>query len=246
MDIGEFDFLRKDEILEILCSNNIPYKMPFTKMKDIIYSIVELLSTTDLKILEIIKKVNESYNVKYVMNDFTKDMHHYMVNIMAESIGMSNIKEKYEIDYEEVQERMFFRIELYKDGWEPEQIEKYICKYILKCDYHNTDKDLVLNMYHNIMEKLKISNKNKPKKVGRPNLPESLKKYIKGKHSEKTKKNMDLTYDYSKKYKQIKDNLLTEDEYKFLYEYLKTFPVSFNKTTTMIEKLRNLKIDDNI
>jgi len=245
--ISEFDFLRKDEIIEILSTDFIPYKIPISKVKDVLYSIVELLSTTNLKILEIIKKINDLYNTQYIINIFTKDMYHYMVNHMAEKVCMSSIKEKYEIDYDEFQERMFFRIELYKDGWDLEQIENYICKHMLKCDYHNTDKDLIINLYQNITTSLKITNKDKPKKVGRPTLPVTLKKYIREKHSQKTKKNMEITYEYSKRYKKIKDNLLTENEYNFLYNYLKTFPhnLSFENTPNIIDKLMSLKIDGN-
>ncbi len=242
-ELTQTHFLWKDELLT---TNLIPYNMTLTKLQNILSETINFLTNTDLKVLEIVKAVNEKYDNPYVMNVFTKDIYHYTANIIASSISLENIKEKYEIDYDEVQERMFFRIELYKDGWEPEQIENYICKYLLKCEYHNTDKELIYNMYHNIMEKLKINNKNKHKKVGRPNLPESLKLYIKEKHSKKTRKNMELTYDYSKRYKQIKDNLLTEKEHNFLYEYLKKFPkdITFNETTTIIEKLRNLKIDE--
>lgn len=245
MEINDFDFLQKGETIEILSSNLIPYKMPYRKFQDILSETVDLLGFTDLKILEIVKKVNETYDNPYLLNFFTIDMHHHMIDIIAETIGVTNIKERYSIDYSQVKDRLFFRVELYKDGWDPEQIEHYLCKHILKCDYHNTDKDLVNNMYHNLMEKLKISNKYKTKKVGRPNLPETVKDYLKEKHSEKTRKNMELTYDYSKKYKQIKDNLLTHKEAKFLCNYLEKFPdnISFNEATTMIEKLRNLQLD---
>jgi hypothetical protein len=245
MEITVFDFLSKGEIIEILGSNLIPYKIPFTKLQTILSEIVDLLGFTDLKVLEIIKSVNEKYDNPYILNMFTIDMHHHMTDIIAQTIGITNIKERYSIDYEQVKDRLFFRIELYKDGWEPEQIEHYLCKHILKCDYHNTDKALVNNMYHNLTEKLKITNKYKDRKVGRPTLPETVKEYIKEKHSQKTRKNMELTYDYSKKYKKLKDNLLTNKETEFLCNYLKTFPdnISFNEATTMIEKLRNLKLD---
>ena len=245
MEINEFDFLPKGETIEILSSNLIPYKMPFRKFQDILSETVDLLGFTDLKVLEIIKSVNEKYDNPYILNIFTIDMHHHMTDIIAEIIGVTNIKERYSIDYNEVKYTLFFRVELYKDGWDPEQIEHYLCKHILKCDYHNTDKALINNMYHNLMERLKITNKHKDRKVGRPTLPESLKIHLKEKHSIKTRKNMELTYDYSKKYKQIKDNLLTHKETEFLCNYLKTFPdnISFNEATIMMEKLRNLKLD---
>jgi hypothetical protein len=245
MEITEFDFLPKGETIEILSSNLIAYKITFTKLQTILSEIVDLLDFTDLKVLEIVNKVNEKYDNPYILNIFTIDMYHHMTDIIAETIGVNNIKERYSIDYDQVKERLFFRVELYKDGWEPEQIEYYLCKHLLKCDYHNTDKALINNMYHNVMEKLKITNKHKTKKVGRPNLPETVKEYLKEKHSQKTRKNMELTYDNSKKYKQIKDNLLTHKETEFLCNYLKSFPdnISFNEATNIIEKLRNLKLD---
>lgn len=243
-ELDQTSFLWKDYLLSI---DLIPYNTTITTLQNILISSVELLSETDLKILEIVKKVNEIHNTSYVVNTFTKDIYHYSANIISKFIGLENIKEKYEDDYEKVQERMFFRFELYKEGWEPEKIEHYICNHLLKCDYHNTDKELIYNMYHNIMETTKNKHKYKNRKVGRPNLPQTLKLYLKEKHSQKTRKNMEVTYDYSKKYKQIKDNLLTDKESEFLCNYLKTFPdnISFNEATTIIEKLRNLKITCN-
>ena len=245
MEITEYDLLPKKQTIEILSNNLIPYKITSSKLENIISDIVDLLSFTDLKVLEIIKSVNEKYDNPYIINNFTIDMHHHMTDIIAETIGITNIKERYSIDYEQVKERLFFRVELYKDGWEPEQIEHYIYKHLLKCDYNNTDKDLINNMYHNLMEKLNITNKYKHKKVGRPSLPETVKMYLKEKHSQKTRKNMEITYDYSKKYKQIKDNLLTHKEVKFLCDYLENSPdnISFNEATNIIQKLRNLKAD---
>ena len=111
---------------------------------------------------------------------------------------------------------MIFRIELYKEGWTHKQIEHYIYKYLLKDECNNTNPMLIEIMYHNLIEKVKIYNKYKIQKIGRPSIPQPLKQYIKNKTLKKIKDNMRLKYKYSKCYEDIKYNLLTLEEKEYI------------------------------
>jgi hypothetical protein len=211
--------------------NLIPYRSNETWFY-IFLDIAELISTSNMKLIDIIKQVYNTNNIPLILNSFTKDFYQYSLYLVADTICISDINDRYEPDYDK--DRMFFRIELYKCGWDPVTIEKYIHKYILKLPYHNTEEKIINEMYHNLKEQLKITIKQKDKSVGRPKLPESIKNYVKQKHLQKTKVNMNITYQHSKKYKFIKDNLLTLNDITYLESVV--------TDKTLLEKLKKLQV----
>jgi hypothetical protein len=184
-----------------------------------------------MKLLDIIENVYKENNTPFILNDFTKHFYQYSLYLVADTVCIYDLNNRYEEDYNK--DIMSFKIDLYKSGWEPVKIEKYMCKYILKIPYHNTDNELINNTYHNLKEQLKLTINKKDKKVGRPKLPDSIKNYLKQKHLQKTKKNMNTTYDHSKKYKFIKDNLLTSNELSYLETVV--------EDEIILKKLKNLQ-----
>lgn len=145
-----------------------------------------------------------------------RDMIQFNCKLLSLIYGLKlePIKERYTDSYEEVEERMLFRTELYKEGWTVEQIEKYIYKYMYKTDYDLTKYDLeeYTVRYNNVLNKIIEYKKEREKKLGRPSLPIFLKNYLKSKHASKVRENMRERYRSSDKYESIKEFLLTKDE----------------------------------
>ena len=136
--------------------------------------------------------------------------------------SLEDIKKRYTDHYEEVEERMMFRLELYKDGWDIEQIERYISKYLLHEEEFVLPNDIILSEgYYNIIDRLYyIRKKDNIRKKGRPSLPNSLKEYLKNKHNLKVRDMMTGIYKNSNEYKRIKEYLLSPEEIKILKELI--------------------------
>jgi replicative DNA helicase len=79
-----------------------------------------------------------------------------------------------------------------------------------------------------------IYKEEKEKRLGRPTLPVSLKKYIKNKHQTKIRKVMKEKYDFFNKYENIKNNLLSKEEFEEIKSKID------NKS--ILRKLFNLQI----
>ncbi len=173
-----------------------------------------LLLQSNMKILDISQEVRKKYNTILPLNKTLKDIIQHSLKLYVDycNIPLKMIKERYTDNFEKVEERMMFRIELYKDGWTIEQIERYVYKYLLKEEYPNLELELYECLYNNIMKRQEIYKQEKEKKLGRPSLPSSLKEYIKNKHQIKIKDNMRQKYAFSNKYESIKDYLLTKEE----------------------------------
>ena len=169
-----------------------------------------------MKFLEICKETGKIYNYILYLDQTQKDILQNALkrSAMYYNIPLNKIKERYTDNYDEVEERMMFRMELYKDGWNIDQIERYIYKYLLKQDYPKLDLEYYECIYHNIMISQEIYKKEREQKLGRPSLPSSLKAYIKNKHQKKIRDNMRQKYKFSNKYESIKDYLLTKEEIK--------------------------------
>jgi hypothetical protein len=231
---NSYIFEKIDEIFKTY--NFMSYKSSIEVVKYVYIECVKLLLTTNLNIIEIFSQSYSKYNINCIINSFTKDMYQYTSYLFAEMIQYKNIKNRFLDPFEEIIERMMFRIELYKEGWSYKQIENYICKYLLKEPYHNSENTLIEVMYHNLLEKIKLHNKYMEKKKGRPSLPLTLKEYVKNKTLKRTKENMRQKYRYSKYYENIKNNLFTNEEFDFISHNIKGRPDLINKLNNFILK----------
>jgi hypothetical protein len=114
-----------------------------------------------------------------------------------------------------IRKKMSIRIELYKAGWDPEKIEAYIHKFIIKT---KLDDSIKYQWYELIMvntfRKLNIDRDIPLLKVGRPPLPETIKTMIQEMRTMSIKENMRVKYRQSNEYENIKNCLLTEEEFK--------------------------------
>jgi hypothetical protein len=209
--------------------------------KSLFYEYFLNIYLSDIKFIDLCLYLEKKYNIKYFdWNNITKDLIQFITKLFALYMNIPEIliKERYSDNYSEVEERMMFRIELYKFGWTQIQIENYINKYILK----NSKKTIVTSfncidiLYTILRLRLGIQINNIIKKVGRPILPNNLKIYIQSKNRKKVKESMKLTYKYYQEYKNLKDNLLNESEYNLILSLL-----SKNNNELLKEKLKKLK-----
>jgi len=209
-------------------------KQYINKRVDYIY----LLLTTNMKFIDILQKVRNKYNRVSSLNQTEKDIMQSSFKFIClyYNIPLEDIKNRYSDKYEEVEVRMMFRIELYKEGWEIEQIERYIYKYLLKQVFIEEEIEYYKHIYHNFMIRREIYKKEKEYKLGRPSLPKSIKEYIKSKHKHKIRNNMRLKYTYSNEYERIKNNLFTKEEVEEILENI--------KNVNIINKVKNLKLLD--
>ena len=197
-----------------------------------------LILTTELKILDLCKNLRNKYllNSGKLPKKSEKDILQFnckFISLIMYNHDLEFIKKRYTDNFDEVEERMLFRIELYKEGWTIEQIEKYIYKYIYKIDYDLTEVEIeeYSVRYNNVLNKLIEYKKEKEKKNGRPCLPDILKKYLKEKHSSEVKHNMRKKYQDANKYNNIKDYLLSKEDLDKLKELIKDDAELLNKLT---------------
>ena len=155
---------------------------------------------------------------------------------LRHGIPIDKIKLRYSDPYEEVEERMLFRIELYREGWGIEQIEKYIYKYMYRKEYdipiEKIDEHFI--RYNNVLKIQSEYKRNMEKRKGRPPLPSVLKEYIKKKHTFKLRDNMRNKYKASSNYEKIKENLLTKEEFQSIEKVI--------NDKNILKKLKNLQL----
>jgi len=198
-----------------------------------------LILTTNMNFIDIIIDTNKYYNLNINLDQSIKDIFQYSFKRFSEyfKIPEEEIKNRYVDNYEDVEERMFFRIELYKNGWNMEQIEKYIYKYLLKQEYVNHNLHFLECLFYNFISKYDFFIKEKTKKMGRPSLPIIIKNYIKTKLKKKTKEDMRKIYKSSNIYSKIKNKFLTFEELNKLTQLI--------SDKTILEKLQYFTITKN-
>ena len=213
-----------------------PDKYSFIKRRVLVYY---LFLTTNMSIIDIEKEVLSSHNIPIKFNSIKTDFlqYNFLLNNKILNMDVNKIKDRYVTPPDEVEERMMFRIELYKEGWNVEQIENYIYKYILKKETPIIDTS-VYNYYTNTMNLLNIYNKEREKRIGRPSLPPLLKEYVNKKHKRKVKEGMRKRYKHSNSFESIKSNLLTNDELQVLEDMFE------DKNDKLLLKLKRLNIRD--
>ena len=101
-----------------------------------------LILYTNLDFITIVNKVNQRFNHICSSNQQERDIMQYLFKLicLSKNIPLDKIKSRYSDNFDQVEERMLFRIELYKAGWTVEQIEKYIYKYMIKEVCQNLNK----------------------------------------------------------------------------------------------------------
>jgi hypothetical protein len=210
----------KEVVINCIKNNNLKYDNT-NKFIEISCYICLLTLTTNLSFIDMSKVIFEKYNIKVKSNPLFRDIIQYMFKLCCKlklNISEEELNKRYQDYFKDVDDRMFIRIELFKEGWNTRQIENYICKFILKNNYlDDIDFYEYENMLYLLFSTLKLTyKKNMNHCVGRPKLPDSVKLFIKNKIKEKMRESMRIKYEESTKYEKIKNNLLTLDEFDYL------------------------------
>ena len=182
-----------------------------------VYDFVENLSLTNIKIVEFNKKLDEKYNITYSYQKYVDDYIQYfhLILIKILKLNYKDFEFKFDDKIEDIEERMMFRIELYKNGWSLLQIEKYIYKYFFKENIIVVENELFY-LYSLLITYFNLKPKNITKRKGRPSLPDYLREYRKQKHNNNLKNRMKIVYKESGNYNKIKNNLLSIDEFNYI------------------------------
>jgi hypothetical protein len=185
----------------------------------ITYSYLLYLKTS-LKYIEIIKELSNKFNMPFLLNDTMLEIQQYFAEVQNK-VHLQKKEDEIVCRYvskdecNNIRKKMSIRIELYKAGWDPEKIEAYIHKFIIKT---KLDDSIKYQWYELIMantfRKLNIDRDIPLLKVGRPPLPETIKTMIQEMRTMSIKENMRLKYRQSNEYENIKNCLLTEEEFK--------------------------------
>jgi hypothetical protein len=228
-----FDYYKSKVPLNSCLSFNVEFFIKFITYNYFLYI------KTDLKYVDIIKILSNKFNLALLLNKTILEIHQFFSEVQCKlHLNQSDDKiiSRYsnEEDCNLIRKRMRVRLELYRIGWTPEKIEKYIHKYIINKEF---DDNINLGWYEliliNIFRKLKISRNMPMTKIGRPPLPKAVKEIINEIHQERVKDNMRLKYKQSNKYDNIKDWLFTEEEIKKIETLL--------NDEVIINKIRRLK-----
>jgi len=199
--------------------------------------------TTQLKYMEIYNYLKENYRVSKIqdVNNIKSDFIKHNCNIFCQSMNfdLDHIKQRYDSDddYHKVEERMFYRITFYINNWDINRIENYISKHLMKNKNKNINN--ILNseynyyLYSNLIKFLDLKIKFGDKKLGRPSLPLEIKERNKVKHKNENKIIMKNKYDLYNRFKDIKENMLTSEEFNLISEKIQD-------RTDIINKLKKI------
>ena len=195
-----------------------------------------LILTTNMSFLDIEKYLRNcsKYRIEVDLDIREIDFVHFVFKLacLEFNIPLETIKKRYTIPYEDVEERMFYRIELYKENWDILSIEKYIFNYLLKEEYIQVNKGYYSYYYNNIIKVYYgVNVSNKIVKKGRPSLPKILKNTSIERHKTKIRENMRKKYSI---YDKLKDNLFTDDDIKKIESIFK------DKDDPVLIKVKNL------
>jgi len=221
--------------------NNNSYIPRFSTSLEVITQAYKnlLLIKTDLPLMDIITIIRNKYNLNIPKEDPYNEMQVYLYTLLLQKCfnkPQTDILPRY--NSKEIDFNIKIRVELYKEGWNPTQIENYIYKHVLKKPFnYNLNLEYYNILINNILLKLNISRKEGYMKVGRPPLPPLIKDISKEKHLKITKENMRKKYSYADAYEKIKESLFTNEE---VDELLKVIT-----NETLVNKIKKLKINDN-
>lgn len=195
-----------------------------------------LLLKCDIPLIDIIRILRDKYSLTLPNEDPYNEMQVYLYTLQLQKCfnkPQTEIISRY--NKEEIDFNVKIRIELYKEGWNPIQIENYMYKNVLKKEFnYNLNVEYYNILINNIFLKLGITRKEGYMKVGRPPLPPLIKSISKEQHLKNTKDNMRKKYSYATEYENIKDYLFTKEE---VDELLKI--VTNKELVNKIKRLRN-------
>lgn len=195
-----------------------------------------LLLKTDLSLMDIINILRDKYSLDIPNEDPYNEMQIYLYTLQLQNCfkkPQSEIITRY--NSKEIDFNIKIRVELYKEGWNPAQIENYMYKHVFKKPFEYTLNVEYYNiLINNILLKLNISRKYGYMKVGRPPLPPLIKDISREKHLKNTKESMRKKYSYANAYEKSKEYFFTKEE---VDELLK---VITNKS--LVNKIKNLSL----
>ena len=172
--------------------------------------VLYLIKTTNLSILEIHTYLVDVLNYD-IIDDPLVEFFQYMIYIICIDTNIGEIKNRI-INFDELEERMNYRLKLTINNWNPENIEKYIIK-LYKLESNSENNDNIVGYYHNIFDVYFKAERNTINHKGRPKLSDELKALCLNKHKEEIKQIMKNKYIKSTYFDIIKDNLLTSEEF---------------------------------
>lgn len=195
--------------------------------------VLYLIKTTNLTILEIYTYLVDVLNYDTIHPPLL-EFFQYMIYIICIDINIGEIKDRI-INFDEIKERMNYRLKLTINNWKPENSEKYIIKlYKLESNSEKYDNIIINGYYHNIFEVYFKAERNTIKNKGRPSLPTELKIIQNNKHKEEIKKLMNDKYIKSSYFDIIKNNLLTDEEFLKIKSYIDD-PVIIQKLNILLK-----------
>ena len=175
--------------------------------------VLYLIKTTNLTILEIHAYLTDILNYDIIYPYILVEFFQYMIYIICIDTNIGEIKDRI-INFDDLEERMNYRLKLTINNWKPENIEKYIIKlYKLESNSENNDNILINGYYANIFDVYFKAEKSTIKHKGRPKLSDELKVLSLNKHKEEIKQNMKNKYIKSTYFDIIYPSLLTTEEF---------------------------------
>ena len=172
----------------------------------------EILNTDD-KIIDIFLRNTKKTSLTLAERDIQQFVYKTVLQFYRKDFSNRFIN-----DTKSIEESMMFRIELFKDGWSIEQIEKYIYKYIYNVELEEINLDYFECLYHNFLVQHSFYKAERTKKIGRPTLPTSLKEYIKKRNVMRVRKTMRTKYQC---YQNLKNSMLTVEELELIKDKIK-------------------------
>jgi len=255
------DTIVKNKLEKLFDNEN--FKSYYIKEKDNIakenfinfnFTRYQLIKSSDKSFIDIDKEVCQNFNYSYRDSNFDKDVTQYKYEMLCKYLfskkltkysNINFIKNKFSDNYDEVNERIFYRAYLYQFGWNVLSIEKFIISKFPQLNtvdnikYINENIDYITILYDRLLcfFKLKklfktLEEQNNPKK-GRPTLPVAIKNYLKEKNKLKMKNIMQKKYET---YNSIVNNLLSKDEYSIIIS-------SLQKNSDLDQSISNTIID---
>jgi hypothetical protein len=175
--------------------------------------VLYLIKTTNLTILEIHAYLTDILNYDIIYPYILVEFFQYMIYIICIDTNIGEIKDRI-INFDDLEERMNYRLKLTINNWKPENIEKYIIKlYKLENNSENNNNIVINGYYHNIFDVYFKAEKNTIKHKGRPKLSDELKVLSLNKHKEEIKQIMKNKYIKSTYFDIIYPSLLTTEEF---------------------------------
>jgi len=109
------------------------------------YDFIENSIFSNKKIIDLNKELDRKYKIKVSYQNYVNDYIQYMFLLLLKKLNLNYKDYEFKLNdkIEDLEERMMFRIELYKNGWTLLQIEKYMYKYFYKQNINLIEDELL-------------------------------------------------------------------------------------------------------